>query len=279
MYWRCLRRGLLVSLETNRIVKGLPEPECKRGLKRESKKRRPTKNRKMGEPDGGKRKILSADILAARRKRTSAGTDAPRACFHGFQKSVWLAVDNAIALETDNITRMYRTIGNTSMRDIVIGYTIKVLHWPHDHIMHIPDRHRELLRPTILKGDYDSVLTLVEFVLQHNLCPQELQVNLENAFQVVSLAYAIQTINGLPTIVPRFSEESGAATQQAIETIEQKGPAGAKAHILAAAKAIEKHYADAVRESIHAVESVARTIRTQAIRLDRPLIRLKRQEC
>ena len=147
------------------------------------------------------------------------------------------------------------------MRDIVLGYTIEVLHWPHDHISHIPNEHRELLRPTILKGDYDSVLTFVEFVLQHNLCPQELQVNLENAFQVVSLAYAIQTINGLPTIFPRFSEESGAATQQAVETIEQKGPAGAKAHFHSAAKAVnEKRYADAVRESIHAVESVARTI-------------------
>ena len=75
------------------------------------------------------------------------------------------------------------------------------------------------------------------------------------------LAYTVQTVNGLPTIVPRSNEESGAATQQAIEAIEQIGPAGAKTHLHDAAEAInEKRYADAVRESIHAVESVARTI-------------------
>ena len=89
--------------------------------------------------------------------------------------------------------------------------------------------------------------------------------DLENAFKEVSLAYAVQTINGLPTIVPRSSEESGAATQQAIETIEQKGPAGAKTHLHDAVEAInEQRYADAVRESIHAVESVARTIDPEA---------------
>ena len=75
------------------------------------------------------------------------------------------------------------------------------------------------------------------------------------------LAYTVQNINYLPTIVPRSSEESGAATQQAIETIEQSGPAGAKTHLHDAVEAInEQRYADAVRESIHAVESVARTI-------------------
>ena len=106
-----------------------------------------------------------------------------------------------------------------------------------------------------------QVLTLVEFILRHNRCPRQLRINLENAFKEVPLAYTVQNINYLPTIVPRSSEESGAATQQAIETIEQSGPAGAKTHLHDAVEAInEQRYADAVRESIHAVESVARTI-------------------
>ena len=174
-----------------------------------------------------------------------------------FRNLVWLAVDNAI--QQDKYIDGY--IGNASMFHIVFNYIVKVLHLPHDHIEHTPSQHQELLRPTILKENYDFVLTLVEFILRHSRCTQKLQENLENAFQDVPLAYAIQTINGVPTIVPRFSEESGAATQQAVETIEQKGPAGAKTHFHAAAKAVnEKRYADAVRESIHAVESVARTI-------------------
>lgn len=151
------------------------------------------------------------------------------------------------------------------MCNIVLDYTVRVLHWSHDNIIHSPSIHREHLREIILQQNYDRVLTLVEFILCHIRCPQQLQKDLENAFKEVPLAYEIQTTDGLPTIVPRPSEESGAATQQAIETIEQSGPAGAKTHLHDAVKAInEQRYADAVRESIHAVESVARTIAPDA---------------
>ena len=171
-----------------------------------------------------------------------------------FRNLVWFAVDNAIKQE-------FRVGYYSSMYRIILGYTVNVLHWSHDHIDHGHIEHRNLLRKTVLEKNYDFVLTLVEFILRHNLCPQQLQKDLENAFKKVPIAYTVQTVNGLPRIAPRPSEESGAATQQAIETIEQKGPAGAKTHLHDAAEAInEKRYADAVRESIHSVESVARTI-------------------
>ena len=174
-----------------------------------------------------------------------------------FRNLVWLAVDMAIRRGTS----MGEYKNPAPMFHIVFNYIIQVLHLPHDQVEHTPAVHCVLLRETILEKDYHCVLTLVEFILRHNLCPQQLQKDLENAFKEVPLAYAVQTINHLPTIVPRSSEESGAATQQAIETIEQSGPAGAKTHLHDAVEAInEQHYADAVRESIHAVESVARTI-------------------
>ena len=175
-----------------------------------------------------------------------------------FRNSVWLAVAKAIGQEASILDEYEKP---ASMLLIVFNYIVQILHLPHDQIEHRPSEHRVLLRETILEKDYHCVLTLVEFILCHNRCPQQLQEDLKNVFQDVSVAYEIQTTNGLPTIIPRPSEESGAATQRAIETIEQKGPAGAKTHLHDAAKAInEKRYADAVRESIHAVESVARTI-------------------
>ena len=179
-----------------------------------------------------------------------------------FRNLVWRAVDNAIK---QAIYNTYYYESDALMYHIVSDYTVKILHWPHDHIKHRPHKHQVLLREKIIEKNYDQVLTLVEFILRHNHCPQQLQKDLENAFKEVPLAYAVQTINGLPTIVPRFSEESGAATQQAIEAIEQSGPAGAKTHLHDAVEAInEQRYADAVRESIHAVESVARTIDPEA---------------
>ena len=182
-----------------------------------------------------------------------------------FRNLVWLAVDNAIKrgmFFDSNIRQIINAYEkHDSMYHVVSDYTFKVLHWSHDSIDHRPTEHQNLLRETIVEKRYDFVLTLVEFFLRHNSCPQQLQKDLENAFKEVPLAYAVQIINGLPTIVPCFSEESGTATQQAIETIEQKGPAGAKTHLHDAVEAInEQRYADAVRESIHAVESVARTI-------------------
>ena len=198
-----------------------------------------------------------------------------------FRNLVWLAVDNTIKKEwivSENYREEYYC-ESASMYHIVYDYTVKVLHWPHDHIEHDPPEHHDLLRKTILESDYDLVLTLVEFILRHNSCLPHLQKDLENAFREVSLAYAVQTIKGLPTIVPRFSEESGAATQQAIETIEQSGPAGAKTHLHDAVEAInEQRYADAVRESIHAVESVARTIDPEAGKTLGPALKSLKKE-
>ena len=160
------------------------------------------------------------------------------------------------------------------MLHIVPDYIARALRDSYNRINDDPSKHQEFLQEIILREGYDKIVTLVEFILRHNLCPKQLQNDLENAFEEVPLAYTVQTVNGLPTIVPRSSEESGAATQQAIETVEQSGPAGARTHLHDAVEAInEKRYADAVRESIHAVESVARTIDPKASETLRPALR------
>ena len=189
-----------------------------------------------------------------------------------FRNLVWLAVDKIIKEEIRN----FRIYGNTAgpIPDIVSDYTVRVLRCTHDSIDDDPYKHQEFLKKIILEGSYDKILTLVELILCHNLYPKRLRKDLKNAFKKVPIAYTVQIVNGLPTIVPRSSEESGAATQQAIETVEQSGSAGAKTHLHNAVEAInEKRYADAVRESIHAVESVARTIDPKASKTLRPAIR------
>ena len=69
-----------------------------------------------------------------------------------FRNLVWLAVDNAIKRE---IRRHPNYERKDSMYHIVSEYTIKVLHWPHDHIKHRPHEHQEFLRKTILEKNYD----------------------------------------------------------------------------------------------------------------------------
>ncbi len=99
-----------------------------------------------------------------------------------------------------------------------------------------------------------------------------------DAFASVPVAYSVQALDSLPTIVVRPDLDSGAATQQAIETVEEKGPEGSKAHLRAATQALNQgRYADSVRESIHAVESVARTIEPNAKALGPALNSLKQK--
>ena len=68
-----------------------------------------------------------------------------------------------------------------------------------------------------------------------------------------------------PTIMPRATEQEGAAIEQALATLGLTGLDGARAHLIQAGERLNAgDYADAVRESIHAVESVARKLDPKA---------------
>ena len=177
-----------------------------------------------------------------------------------FRNQVWRVMDSMISRQSETKGPYRHYTARSIMRRIISEYTLSILHQPHDSMQHNPDNHRILLRGKILEGKCHEVLSLIEFILKYGGF-EDLNKDLRLAFWNVPIAYTIQTINGLPTIVPRYSEESGAATDQAIKVIEDKGLAGAKAHLRKAADAInQKQYADAIRESIHTVESVARRI-------------------
>ena len=196
-----------------------------------------------------------------------------------FRNLVWYAVDRAIRKECSSGTYGHLYYNpQATMKKIAIEYLMKTFHRPHDSTDHTPESHQDLLKALILNTEYDSVLSLVEFVLGHEKCPESLRTDLVDAFTSVPVAYSVQTLDDLPTIVARSDPDSGAATQQAIEAVEDRGPEGSKAHLRAAAQAInEKRYADSVRESIHAVESVARTIEPNAKTLGPALDALKQK--
>ena len=193
-----------------------------------------------------------------------------------FRNLVWYAVDLAIERKCYAGNTYY--MDSAPIRDICIEYYLRIHQLPHDSNTHTPPQHRKHLKAIIIKEPYDGVLTLVEFILCHGLCHKQLRQSLLTAFASVPVAYTVQTLESLPTIVPRASEESGAATQQAMVDVEGKGPAGAKTHLRKAVKAInEKRHEDAVRESIHVVESVARTIAPEARTLGPALDSLEKQ--
>ena len=169
------------------------------------------------------------------------------------------------------------SIGNYSdpytrsdIRKVIHKYFIDVRHQPHDGMEHTISDHKEFLRPLLLHGEYHEVLTLIEYVLEntnnnHHPIIRTLVGKLLLGFKLVNIAYTVQIIQKLPTIVPRINLESGEATTCAIETVEKGGPEGAKTHLNESVENINaQRYADSVRDSIHAVESVARTIDPRA---------------
>ena len=80
-------------------------------------------------------------------------------------------------------------------------------------------------------------------------------------FSEYNATYQLNTSQHPYWFFPRASKEQAEATHQAIETIRHGGMNGAATHLRKAGQRInEREYADSIRESIHAVESVARKI-------------------
>ena len=142
---------------------------------------------------------------------------------------------------------------------IVHSYKFDVLDMLHDEIEEYgPIESANFFKELIIGGNYHEVLTLIEFVLRHQYCSENLRKGLVDAFDKAPVAYFVQEVNERSTIMPRMSKESGEATQQAIQIIQDADMRGAATHLRQAAEHINmQQYPDSIADSIHAVESVA----------------------
>ena len=145
---------------------------------------------------------------------------------------------------------------------IVRSYKFDVLDTLHDEIEEYgPIESGNFFKELITGGNYHEVLTLIEFVLRHQYCSKNLRKALIAVFDNAPVAYFVKKVTGRFTIMPRMSKESGEATQQAIQVIQDAGMKGASTHLREAAEQINaRQFAKSIADSIHAVESVARQI-------------------
>lgn len=187
-----------------------------------------------------------------------------------FRQLSWLFIDTEISKTSYLESGAYAVTGedceqfhnNKNVGSIISSYKFEILGQFHDDIGdYDPQKSRAFFKEMIEGGNYHRILTLIEFVLRHEYCSEELRESLLDAFDEAPIAYFVEEINGLPTIIPRASCEAGKSTQQAIRTIQGSGMDGAATHLRQAAENINaKRYADSIVDSIHAVESVARRI-------------------
>ena len=108
------------------------------------------------------------------------------------------------------------------------------------------------------KGDYISIFGFLQYVLRHPDCPYEFSNKLSWALQRSGAAYSI--LDG-KTIVPISSEFDKGTLEKAFADLAAKEFHGARSHLrVSASHLTEGKFADSIRESMHAVESVARVI-------------------
>jgi len=124
------------------------------------------------------------------------------------------------------------------------------------------DGHCEALVPALKAifedGDYIDVFGFVQWVLRHPNRPHGLSEKVEQALQRSRAAYRL--LEGR-TVVPVASAEEGKAIEKAIADVSSIEFRGARTHLLNAAAALTNgDWPSSIRESIHAVESVARVL-------------------
>lgn len=113
----------------------------------------------------------------------------------------------------------------------------------------------------LLDDEYNVVFDVIEHIMRvHNRLDFDFVSEFKRMFNKHALAYTIID-EKCPTIVPAASPEEGEAIRQAFEAAEGDKYAAVREHLRNSAEQINANLpADAIRESIHAVESVLRIV-------------------
>ena len=139
-------------------------------------------------------------------------------------------------------------------------YAVERLNKLADQLEGTHDEFVEMIKPAFESNNYIRTLGVTEWIARHSI-NKDLAKAVERILREEQCAYRL--IDG--SIIPIASEEEGAAILAAAISLNAAGFGGATQHLLKAGSLLTaSHYADSIRESIHAVESVARTLTEEA---------------
>ena len=109
----------------------------------------------------------------------------------------------------------------------------------------------------VLTSPFNKLFDLFEHIMRHQKCPHEFINDVARTFEKSRLAYVIDK-GPPPTIMPAATEGEGRAILDAMKQLCDAKLQGAEEHLRKASDNINKGlWEDGIRESIHAVESVA----------------------
>ena len=121
-------------------------------------------------------------------------------------------------------------------------------------------------------ADIGRLFDLVEFLFRHEGCTNALRQDFENTLVQARSAYRFVDAE----IIAIGTDQQGEAVEAAIHAAEIAGAVAARSHLIQAGKQLrDGNWPDSVRESIHAVESVALRLTSKATKLSPALAELE----
>lgn len=138
-----------------------------------------------------------------------------------------------------------------------------------------PEHIIRQVRSIFEDGNYLAVFGWLEFVLKHRSCPPDFAAEIDEILRYCSAAYRVIDRH---VISPISSDTEHETIVKAFADLAAAQFNGARAHLRSAASHLTAGaYADSVRESIHAVEAVGRTLDPSANTLNKALARLEQK--
>ena len=135
----------------------------------------------------------------------------------------------------------------------------------------------DMLKPIILGESFNKVLDLIELIAgdaDEARFAKPFADAVKKLLDEHEAAYRLDTSERPYQIVPRASKEAGEAAQRAVEAVQCGGMVGASRHLRDAVTHINaRQYGHSIVDSIHAVESVARKIDTEASKTLAPALK------
>ena len=189
---------------------------------------------------------------------------------------IWNLLDEVIRRDTETDVafgeRYFRP--RSSWRKI-----LQDLHRDH-HVRPLDEWHADpsarALQQDIQSLPLNQVFDLIQFVLHHSRCVSSLVPEMKRVFADSRLAYTIDE-GPPPTILPAVTSEEGTMLVESMQTLRHGGMEGSVSHLHKASACISlRDWAGSIRESIHAVESVARRLDPRASSLGKALKTLER---
>jgi len=124
---------------------------------------------------------------------------------------------------------------------------------------------------------FHEIFDVLQEIVRHPRCPRDFTDGVASVFSRHQLAYVVDKTDPV-TILPAATPQEGQTIARSLEELDEGGVAGAAEHLRKASEyATKADWPSAVRESIHAVESVARKIEPSAKSLSPALAKLEKR--